>query len=152
MQSSKKMQRTSVIESRDESQGDGLRSFVTQIGADLRTLAHDEVELARGEVQHMVRAAAIEAAGVIIGSFIAFVGLGLLCVTAVIAAEPLISSLVVRMLIMTAIYIVLGAVVAMVAARKMGRTMSNPMAQTTQQAKETVRTVRVAATEENIHA
>ena len=83
-----------------------------RIGDDIKLLAKDELELVKGEVSHTAKTAAFEAAIVVLGGIVALIGLGMLCVTAVVALAPLIPSLALRLLVMSAVYIVLGGVVA----------------------------------------
>jgi uncharacterized membrane protein YqjE len=140
-----------VITNADDGGSDGLGGIVKRIGDDLKTLAHDEVELARSEVQSMTRGAAAEAAMLVIGAFVALVGMAMLCVTAVIAAEPIIDSLAIRMLIMTAIYLIGGGLVARYAFKKLSRTLHNPLKKPADEAARTVHAVKDAINNEEPH-
>lgn len=95
--------------------GDLLR----QITADLKTIARDEVELVRLELAHAAKAAAADAAFVMLGGIVGLIGLGLLCGVAVVALEPVIDPLWARMLIMAIVYIAIGGGVAAVFAKRL---------------------------------
>ncbi len=139
---------------KDGGGADGLGGFVQRIGDDLRILAHDEVELAREEIQRVARGAAAEAAMLVIASLVAVIGLGMLCVSAVVAADVLVESLAIRLLVMTAIYLALGGLVARYAFSRITETIRNPLTQPVDQAKRTVRAVKNAVrhAEEPHHA
>jgi len=83
-----------------------------RITDDLKVLAKDELELAKGEVASTAKTAAFEAAVIVLGGIVALIGLGMLCAAAVAALEPVIPALSLRLLLMAAIYIVAGGVVA----------------------------------------
>lgn len=85
-----------------------IGELLQQITDDLKTIARDEVELVKLEVVRSARAAAADAALVLLGGIVALVGLGLLCVAAVAALEPVIGPLWLRMLIMAAVYLAVG--------------------------------------------
>lgn len=92
-----------------------------RIGGDLKTLAKDEIELVKGEVQHTARLAAGEAALIVLGGVVALIGLGMLCASAVAALAPIIPSLALRLLLMAAVYIVIGGIVAGAFAKRLGK-------------------------------
>jgi hypothetical protein len=79
---------------------------------DIKVLAKDELELVKGEVQHTAKTAAFEAAVIVLGGIVALIGLGMLCAAAVAALEPVIPALSLRLLLMAAVYLVAGGVVA----------------------------------------
>jgi hypothetical protein len=83
-----------------------------RITDDIKLLAKDEVELIKGEVQHTAKTAAFEAAVIVLGGIVALIGLGMLCAAAVAALEPVIPALSLRLLLMAAVYLVAGGVVA----------------------------------------
>jgi hypothetical protein len=109
------MERTQAIPG-DGSQVGGL---LHRISDDLKVLARDELELAKGEMQSTAKTAAFEAAAVVLGGIVALIGLGLLCLTAVAALAPVIPALWLRLLIMAAIYIVVGGAVAAIFAKRL---------------------------------
>lgn len=83
-----------------------------QIAIHIRTIAHGELELVRGEVRQAARAAAAEGAMVLFGVVVALIGFAMLCVAAVVALAPLISSLALRLLLMAGVYGGIGSVLA----------------------------------------
>ncbi len=83
-----------------------------RITDDVKIIAHDEVELVRGELQTTARHAAVDAAVVLIGAIVALIGLGMLCVVVVAALAPVIPALWLRLLIMAGIYLVIGGLIA----------------------------------------
>jgi len=103
---------------RPPAEADQLGNLLRRIGDDLRTIARDELELVRGEVQHAAHRAGAELALGMFFGFVAMVGLGLFCVAAVAALAPVIASLALRLVIVGAVYLVLGlGVIAVVASR-----------------------------------
>src|SRR4051812_3002439 len=103
------MERTQAIPGQDGSQVGGLLHRITD---DLKVLAKDELELAKGEMQTTAKTAAFEAAALILGGIVALIGLGLLCLAAVAALAPIIPALSLRLLLMAAVYMVVGGAVA----------------------------------------
>jgi hypothetical protein len=89
-----------------------------RIADDVRVIARDEVEIARGVLEHNVKLASIDAAAIVIGAIVALIGLGFACTAAAVGlayALPLWASL----LIFAGIYIILGGGIAAIAARKL---------------------------------
>lgn len=109
---------------------------------DVKTIAKDEVELARLELERSARSAATEAGAAMLGGFVALIGLGLLCVAAVDALEPAISPLWLRLLLMAGVYLAVGGVLAGVFARRLKRQVSPDMSRVTDHARRTVDVVR----------
>src|SRR5262245_61455092 len=95
--------------------------LLQRITDDLRTLAKDEIELVKGEVQHRARVAAGEAALIVLGGSVALIGLVMLCASAVAALHSVIPSLALRLLIMAGVYILAGGVVAGSFGKRLGK-------------------------------
>ena len=53
-----------------------------RIADDVRVIARDEVEIARGALEHNVKSASIDAAAIVIGAIVALIGLGFACTAA----------------------------------------------------------------------
>src|SRR3954468_23740830 len=87
---------------------------------DVKMMAKDEIELAKGEIAVHAKTAAGEAAVIVLGGVVALIGFGMFCVAAVVALEPLIHSLALRLLLMAFVYLIGGGIVAGVFARKLG--------------------------------
>ena len=99
--------------------GRGIGDLLHRITDDLKVIAKDEIELVKGEAANTAKTAAMEAAAIVLGGIVALIGLGMLCAAAVAALEPVIPSLALRLLLMAAVYIVVGGVVAGVFAKRL---------------------------------
>ena len=99
----------------------GLGTLVRRAMSDLKVITRDEAALARIEISKSLKKAAGEAAALVLGGIVALIGFALLCATAVAALAPVIPPLWARMLIMAAVYLVLGSVLAAAFASKMKR-------------------------------
>jgi hypothetical protein len=95
-----------------EPQEPELGALIQNISDDLKLLAHDEMELVRIDIAQGMKRPIADAGAIVLGGVLALIGLGLLCTTAVVALQPLIHPLWLRMLIMSAVYFALGVVVA----------------------------------------
>jgi Putative Actinobacterial Holin-X, holin superfamily III len=125
----------------EQRQGDGsIGDILHRVGDDVKTIAKDEVELAR--LERSVRSAAAEAGVVVLGAVVALIGLGLLCVSVVDALEPVIAPLWLRLLIMAAVYVLLGGAVVGVFTGRFKRHIPPDMSRVTAHAERTVETVR----------
>src|SRR5687768_14764300 len=102
-----------------EATGEGARDLLRGIAEDMKTLARDELELAQIELRRSIKAAVGEGAAIVLAGAVALIGLGLLCVTAVVALEPVIAALWLRLLIMAVVYLAAGGIVAAVFAKKL---------------------------------
>lgn len=109
---------------------------------DVKTIAKGEAELVRLELERSARAAVTEAGGAMLGGFVALIGLGLLCVSAVDALEPAIPPLWLRLLLMAGVYLVVGGMLAGVFARRLKREVPPDMSRVVDHARQTVDTVR----------
>ena len=98
-----------------------MGELLHRISDDVKTIARDEVELARHELERTAKVAAADAAVILLGGIVALIGLGLLCVVAVVALEPLIDPLWLRLLIMAVVYMAAGGTVAGAFAKRLKR-------------------------------
>ena len=93
--------------------------LLADITKDLKTIAEAELELTRRKLidymENLVRRASIA----LLGMVIAVIGLGMVCVVGVVALEPLIEPLWLRLLMMSIVYMGLGAAVAFLYAKRM---------------------------------
>jgi hypothetical protein len=94
--------------------GDGAstRDLIRRISDDLRTITRDEIELLRGEARRVARSAAADGAAVVFGGVVALIGLAILCLAAVAALAPVLSSLALRLLVMGVVYLGVGGSLA----------------------------------------
>jgi len=113
-----------------------------RITDDIKVLAKDELELVKGEVQYTAKTAAFEAAVIVLGGIVALIGLGMLCVAAVAALAPLIPSLALRLLLMAAVYLVVGGVVAGSFAKRLSKDIKPDTAVAGYEAKRTIAGVK----------
>jgi hypothetical protein len=83
-----------------------------RITDDVKVIARDEIELVREELKAAARNAAVDAAVALLGGIVGLIGMGMLCATAVVALEPVIHPLWLRLLLMSIVYLVSGGAVA----------------------------------------
>lgn len=96
-----------------------LGEVVRRIGDDVKTIASDELQLAKIELTRGMKVAAAHAAAIVLGGVVALVGFGMLCVTAVVALEAVLPPLWLRMTIMAVFYLVAGGTVVGIFGRKL---------------------------------
>jgi len=77
----------------EQEQGGEVSELMGRIGDGLKTIAADEMKLARLELVDEVKKPLASAGAIILSGVIAIVGIGFLCATAVAALEPLIPAL-----------------------------------------------------------
>jgi hypothetical protein len=132
----------------DTSDGNGrVGELLHRITDDVKTIAHDEIELVRTEVEHTAKTAAVEASVVLLAGIVALIGVGMLCVTVVVALAPVISSLALRLLIMSIIYLLVGGAVAASVGMRLKRDMVPDLKIASYEAKSTVAGVKAAITQ-----
>jgi hypothetical protein len=90
-----------------------------RITDDVKTIAKDEIELAKNELAHTARTAAAESAIIVLGGIVALIGFGMLCVAAVAALDGVIPPLWARLLLMAVVYLALGGVIAAVFVKRL---------------------------------
>lgn len=86
--------------------------LVRRIGQDVQVLVKDELALAKLEVADSLKRASIDLVAVTLGGVLGLIGLGLLCVTAVVALRPVLAALWLRMLLMSGVYLCLSSLLA----------------------------------------
>jgi len=118
--------------------------LIHRITDDVKVIARDELELIKGELSNSAKVAAGEAAAIVLGGIVALIGLGMLCVAAVTALAPYIPSLSLRLVLMAAIYIVVGAVIAGIFAKRLKKDVMPDTAVAAYEAKRTVAGVKHA--------
>ena len=89
------------------------------IGKDVRRIAVDEIELARGKMSNFLEQLVLKAAGILAGACVAFIGLGLLCLAGVVALAPVIPSLALRLVLGSVVYLGVGGALAYVFAQRL---------------------------------
>ena len=112
------------------------------IGSDVKRIAVDEVDLARGKLSDYLGKLVLKAAGVIVGACVAFIGLGLLCLAAVAALAPVIPALWLRLLLMAGVYIVVGGGLTLVFMKRLAALHGPNLEKPIEEAHETVDAVK----------
>jgi uncharacterized membrane protein YqjE len=119
-----------------------IGELLRNIGEDVKTIASDEVELARTELTKNIRVAIVEVAIMVIGALVALIGFGFLCVVTVVALEPVIHSLALRLLIMAVLYLVGGGMLAGEFAKRLRKDAVPDLGPVVREAKQTVESVK----------
>jgi hypothetical protein len=85
---------------------------IGDIGRDVKTIAVNQLELTRVQLGDYMERLIIRAGVALLGAMVALIGLGMLCMVAVVALEGLIPPLWLRLLGMALLYIAVGATAA----------------------------------------
>jgi hypothetical protein len=140
---------TQIMENTD---GNGrVGELLHRITDDVKTIAHDEIELVRTELSHTARVAAVDAAIILLAGIVALIGVGMLCVTAVVALAPVISSLALRLLLMAIVYLIAGGAVAASVGVRLKRDIVPDLTVAKYEAKSTVANAKEAVTSGYMH-
>lgn len=124
----------------DKSVSDLLRGIVD----DLKTIAKDEAALTKRELSSALEKSAADGAAILLAGIVALIGLGLLCVSAVVALDAAIDSLAIRLVLMAAVYLVIGGVVATIFAKKLKKDIKPDLTVPTYEAKSTIANAKEA--------
>lgn len=116
--------------------------LMRRIGDGLKTIAEDEIKLARLELLEEIKKPLASAGAIVLGGVSALFGVGLLCTTVVVALEPLIEPLWLRMVIMSVVYFALGGVVMRVYMKRFQLDATPELPRTKYEAKATVEAVK----------
>jgi hypothetical protein len=133
-------------------EGNGrVGELLHRITDDVKTIAHDEIELVKTELSHTARVAAVDAAVILLAGIVALIGVGMLCVTVVVALAPVISSLALRLLLMAIVYLIVGGAVAAAVGVRLKRDMKPDLKVAEYEAKTTVANAKAAVTGGYMH-
>jgi hypothetical protein len=121
---------------------ESLVHLAQRAAADLKIIMQAEIALARSEITAAVKRASAEAAAVAAGVIVALFGFALLCATAVVGLEAAIEPLWVRMLLMAAVYLVVGGIIAAAFVRRLRRELPPRPTQAEHEMKMTIDRVR----------
>jgi hypothetical protein len=133
-------------------EGNGrVGELLHRITDDVKTIAHDEIELERTELSHTARVAAVDASVILLAGIVALIGVGMLCVTAVVALAPVISSLALRLLLMAIVYLIVGGAVAASVGARLKRDIVPDLKVAGYEAKTTIANAKEAVTGEYMH-
>ena len=119
-----------------------IGELLADIGSDVRRIAVDEIDLARGKLSSFLEKLILKASGIIVGACVAFIGLGLLCLAAVAALAPVLPSLALRLLLMSVVYMAVGGGLALVFMKRLAALHGPDMQKPVEEAKETVQAVK----------
>lgn len=122
--------------------GSKIGDLLHRITDDVKTIAKNEVELAKMEMSRTAQRIVIDTAFILFGAIVALIGIGLLSMVAVVALEGVIPALWLRLLIMSAIYIGVGVVIAMKFVKKIGGDVSPNLEMPVREAKQTVEAIK----------
>jgi len=93
--------------------------LLADITTDLKTITETELELMRRKLTDYMEKLVRRASIALLGMVIAVIGLGMVCVVVVVALEPVIEPLWLRLLMMAIVYMGLGAAAAFLYAKRM---------------------------------
>jgi len=130
------------IEIKQEPVGNGVGELIHRISDDVKVIAMDEIELAKGELAHTAKAVAAESAMVVLGGTVALIGFGMLCVAAVVALANVIPPLWARLLIMAGVYLVAGSGLAAGFAKRLSHDIRPDLAVAGYEARRTIAGVK----------
>ena len=116
--------------------------LIHRITDDVKTIARDEIELAKQDFAHSARHAATESGAIVLGGIVALIGFGMLCTAAVAALVSVIPPLWARLLIMAVIYLAAGGAIAAVFAKRLKQDIKPDMTVPAYEAKRTVAGVK----------
>jgi uncharacterized membrane protein YqjE len=130
-----------------QSEADGesaakIGELLHRITDDRKTIASNEVELARIELERTAKRVVADAAVVVFGGIIALIGLGLLAVVAVVALAPVIPALWLRLLMMAIVYLIVGGAVAVAFGKKLTADAKPNLERPAREAQETVDAIK----------
>ncbi len=115
--------------------------LLQRIVEDLKSIGRDEMALARIEVKQSMKSAAADAAAIVLGGVVALIGLGMLCVAVVAALEP-VWQLWFRLVLMAAVYLLIGGAVAVYFAKRLQRDAKPDLSRMRESTERTVQSLR----------
>jgi len=118
-----------------------LSELLERIVEDLKSIGRDELALARIEIKQSMKSAITDTAAIVLGGIVALIGLGMLCVAVVAALEP-VWKLWFRLVLMAAVYLAIGGLVAAYFARRLQRDVKPDMSRAKDSAERTVQSLR----------
>src|SRR5688572_18388308 len=128
-----------------------LGDVVRRIGDDVKTIAGDELLLAKLELKRAMKSALGDAAAILLGGIVALIGFAMLCVTAVVALAPIVPALWVRMIVMAAAYLLTGGVVAGIFVKKLKEDTNPAHSDAVEEAVSTVENIKRGLSPERAH-
>ncbi|MEO8551999.1 MAG: phage holin family protein [Kofleriaceae bacterium] len=92
--------------------------LLKHIGDDVKTIATTEIELGRRKMGQYFERTIAKASVVILGAFVALIGLAMLCMVVVVVLEPVIPQLWLRLLMMAILYLGVGGGASVIYAKR----------------------------------
>lgn len=138
---------TAIINGIPEANGEAgtgakIGDLLHRITDDVKTIASNEVELAKLELTRTAKKSIQDVAVVLFGAIVALIGLSLLAVVAVVALEPVIPQLWLRLLIMAVAYLAIGGGIAAVFGKKLGSDIKPNLDLPAREAQHTVEAIK----------
>lgn len=138
---------TAIINKHKESETNGesgakIGDLLHRITDDVKTIASNEVELAKLELARTAKKSLADIAVVLFGAIVALIGLSLLAVVAVVALAPVIPALWLRLLIMSLVYLAIGGGIAVVFGKKLGSDIKPNLDLPAREAQQTVQAIK----------
>jgi len=125
-----------------ESSGASIGDLLHRITDDVKTIASNEVELAKIELTRSAKKSVMDTAAVLFGAIVGLLGLSLLAVVAVVALEPVIPQLWLRLLIMSIVYLAIGGGIAVVFGKRLGTDIKPNLDRPVREAQQTVEAIK----------
>jgi uncharacterized membrane protein YqjE len=116
--------------------------LMKRIGDGLKTIAEDEVKLAKIELLDELKKPLASAGAIVLGGVIAIVGIALLGTTVVVALEPIVPALWLRMAVMSVVYFLAGYGLMRAYAKKFLANATPELPRASREAKRTVEAVK----------
>ena len=120
----------------------GMGEIIHRITDDVKTIASDELQLVKLELGRAIKTTAGDVVVVVLGGIVALLGFGLLCVAVVVELAPVIPPLWLRLVIMSAIYLGAGGVIAGVFAKKLKKDVTPDLSGGAYEAKKTIGNIK----------
>ncbi len=118
-----------------------VAELLQDIGHDVKTIAVDELELARRKLTVFMQQLVVKAGVAVLGATVALIGLAMLCTVVVVALAPVIPPLWLRLLGMAIVYIAIGAGTVVLCGRRMAAMHGPGLDQQVAEVGETVKAV-----------
>jgi Flp pilus assembly protein TadB len=117
-------------------------SLLKQLASETKTVADDQIDLVKAEAAAGLKTAALSAAGMILTGVLIAIAIGFLSVAAVIAIEPLIASLAIRLVVMAVVYLVLCYALIQYFSKRLKEKITRDLPESLEEAKNTVEAVK----------
>jgi hypothetical protein len=117
-------------------------TLIKRLATDAKEVADDQIDLARAELVGNMKSVAITAGGIVLTGVIIAIAIGFLAVALVVAIEPLIASLSLRLVVTALVYLAICYGLITFFVKRFKDKVTGDMPQTLQEAKRTVDAVQ----------